>query len=147
MGSVGRDESFTRRERSYLSSLPAVERVTSDRIYYTDAFKKECMRRYRAGESASHIFEEAGLPSRLIGYKRIERSVARWSKSIPDVEPTQSTASPVSSLAEMAAHIRSLEERLILLESRMETYGANAGECAGAVAMQQGGSAAQPAGR
>lgn len=50
MSSAGPAEAFTSREQAYLSSLPAVEHVTSGRIYYTEAFKKECVRRYRAGE-------------------------------------------------------------------------------------------------
>ncbi|MBM6705573.1 hypothetical protein H6A68_00560 [Bifidobacterium pullorum subsp. saeculare] len=45
MSSVGPAEAFTSREQAYLSSLPAVEHVTSGRIYYTEAFKKECIRR------------------------------------------------------------------------------------------------------
>ncbi len=36
------------------------------------------MERYYAGESPAAIFREAGLDPSLIGYKRIERSIARW---------------------------------------------------------------------
>ena len=125
MSSAGPAEAFTSREQAYLSSLPAVEHVTSGRIYYTEAFKKECVRRYRAGESASRIFEEAGLSARLIGYKRIERSVARWNKSIPDSEPAQYTLCRNTAvvrpfeLSEMTACIRRIEERLNNIESTL----------------------------
>lgn len=69
---------FTTKERAYLMSLPAVESVTFERIFYAEKFKAECMRRYHAGESPTKIFNDAGLYSSLIGYKRIERCIARW---------------------------------------------------------------------
>lgn len=69
---------FSAREMRYLQSLPAVDHVTPNRITYTEDFKRDCVRRYLAGESPSVIFRNAGLDSSLIGYKRIERSIARW---------------------------------------------------------------------
>lgn len=39
------------------------------------------MRRYSAGESPGAIFASAGLPSSIIGYKRIERAIARWKEA------------------------------------------------------------------
>lgn len=71
---------FSAREIRYLQSLPAVESVTQNRIRYTERFKRDCMRRYSEGESPAKIFRSAGLDSSLIGYKRIERCVARWGK-------------------------------------------------------------------
>ena len=72
---------FTAKERAYLLTLPAVESVTQGRIFYTEEFKADCMRRYHEGDSPARIFAEAGLYSDLIGYKRIERCVARWRES------------------------------------------------------------------
>lgn len=69
---------FTERERDYLESLPAVKRVTATRIYYTDEFRDECVRRNGAGEGPVALFRGAGLDPKLIGYKRIERCFARW---------------------------------------------------------------------
>lgn len=69
---------FTNEEIAYLRSLPAVERVTNGRIRYTEQFKRECIRRYLAGESPARILHDSGLDSSLIGYKRIERCIARW---------------------------------------------------------------------
>lgn len=69
---------FSAEEVRYLTALPAVVRVNGDRISYSEDFKRECMRRYFAGDSPAQIFAEAGLDSTLIGYKRIERSIARW---------------------------------------------------------------------
>lgn len=72
---------FTAKERAYLLTLPAVESVTQGRIFYTEEFKADCMRRYHEGDSPGRIFAEAGLYSDLIGYKRIERCVSRWRES------------------------------------------------------------------
>lgn len=72
------DGKFTAKERAYLASLPAVKSVSPSHIRYTDRFKVEVMCRYNAGESPSAIFREAGLDPKLIGYKRVERCIARW---------------------------------------------------------------------
>lgn len=69
-------------ELQMLRDLPAVANVSKDRITYSNAFKHVCVIRYLAGESPTKIFREAGLPPELIGYKRIERSVARWKAAV-----------------------------------------------------------------
>lgn len=74
------DGKFTAKERAYLASLPAVESVSALHIRYADSFRIEVMCRYNAGESPAAIFREAGLDPKLIGYKRIERCIARWKK-------------------------------------------------------------------
>lgn len=74
------DGKFTAKERAYLASLPAVESVSASHIRYADSFRIEVMCRYNAGESPAAIFREAGLDPKLIGYKRIERCIARWKK-------------------------------------------------------------------
>ena len=78
------DGKFTAKERAYLASLPAVESVSASRIRYSDHFRVEAMCRYNAGESSSAIFREAGLDPKLIGYKRIERCIARWKQQERD---------------------------------------------------------------
>lgn len=74
------DGKFTAKERACLASLPAVESVSASHIRYADSFRIEVMCRYNAGESPAAIFREAGLDPKLIGYKRIERCIARWKK-------------------------------------------------------------------
>lgn len=69
-------------ELQMLRDLPSVANVSKDRITYSNAFKQVCVIRYLAGESPTKIFREAGLPPELIGYKRIERSVARWKAAV-----------------------------------------------------------------
>lgn len=69
-------------EFQMLRDLPTVANVSKDRITYSNAFKQVCVIRYLAGESPTKIFREAGLPPELIGYKRIERSVARWKAAV-----------------------------------------------------------------
>lgn len=73
-----RNGKFTIKEQAYLSSLSAVKNVSATRIKYEDWFRAECMCRYEAGESPVAIFRDAGLDPELIGYKRIERCIARW---------------------------------------------------------------------
>ena len=85
---------FSIREVEYLESLPAVDRVRSGRIVYNDAFKRDCIRRYRNGESPAEIFRSAGLDSALIGYKRIERSIARWKTTLGDDGAPPTVPSP-----------------------------------------------------
>ncbi|OZG60678.1 methyltransferase [Bifidobacterium lemurum] len=70
--------SFTKQEREYLLTLPAVLNVSSSRIQYTQRFRDEFVRRYANGESSTAIFRSVGLESSLIGGKRIERCTARW---------------------------------------------------------------------
>lgn len=74
--------SFSPEEIEYLRSLPAVAEATSTRIIYAEEFKQHCVRELRRGNSPVRIFREAGLDPALIGYKRIERSVARWRRTI-----------------------------------------------------------------
>lgn len=69
---------FTAKTRKYLGSLDAVESVTQYRICYSKEFRDDCMRRYAEGGSPAAIFREAGLDPKIIGYKRVERCVARW---------------------------------------------------------------------
>lgn len=66
---------------AYLNDLPAVRSATSNRIEYSEQFQKDCMMRYAQGESPVKIFREAGLGPEIIGYKRIERCIARWKEA------------------------------------------------------------------
>ena len=72
---------FTPEEREYLISLDAVEKVSARCIIYSKSFKQNCMRLYHQGVSPSVIFAQAGLPSSLIGYKRIERAIYHWKEA------------------------------------------------------------------
>ena len=84
---VTRNGKFTRKGIAYLRSLPAVASVVDERITYSETFKYHCMERYAHGESPVQIFRDSGLDSSLIGYKRIERCIARWRRTVlPKVE-------------------------------------------------------------
>ena len=76
---------FSPEEVKYLKSLPAVAEATSKRITYTDDFKRYCVTRYNKGASPVRLFREAGLDSALIGYKRIERCLARWREAQDEI--------------------------------------------------------------
>lgn len=71
---------FTESQVSMLEMLPAVDHVdaASGRIYYSEEFKRQIVRGRGAGIGATAMFRAAGLPPELIGRKRIERAVARW---------------------------------------------------------------------
>lgn len=76
-----------RRTVDYLSMLPAVKTVTGQRIFYADRFKRRVAAGCRRGESPVRMFREAGLGPEVIGYKRIERCVARWRSLVPEPTP------------------------------------------------------------
>lgn len=84
-------ETFSASEMRYLSSLEAVRRVTPKRIYYTDAFRDEVVRRYRRGDRPVRIFRDHGLDPMLIGHKRVERATERW---LRDAQPPNALVSP-----------------------------------------------------
>ncbi len=76
---------FRPEEIKYLKSLPAVAEATSKRITYTDDFKRYILTRYNKGVSPVRLFREAGLDPALIGYKRIERCLARWREAQDEI--------------------------------------------------------------
>lgn len=130
---------FTQEEIEYLKSLPAVVGISANRIEYSDAFKYECVQRYRQGESPAQIFREAGLESSLIGYKRIERCISRWKHSTApwsegkfsdgsDREPVFSTVAKSQHaeqdlrdmlIAQQVRRINELEEQVAALKQEL----------------------------
>ena len=76
---------FSPEEIKYLKSLSAVAEATAKRITYTDDFKRYCVVHYNEGASPVRMFREAGLDPALIGYKRIERCLARWRESQDEI--------------------------------------------------------------
>ena len=76
---------FSPEEIKYLKSLSAVAEATAKRITYTDDFKRYCVVHYHEGASPVRMFREAGLDPALIGYKRIERCLARWRESQDEI--------------------------------------------------------------
>ncbi|PJM72453.1 hypothetical protein CS006_09985 [Bifidobacterium primatium] len=90
--------------KSYLESLPAVESVMSDRIYYSETFKRYVVQRYAAGDSPTRIFREAGLGPSIIGRKRIERCIARWHDRAAELGvDISANAEPVAKPSDFAA--------------------------------------------
>ncbi len=69
---------FTQEEIEYLNSLDAVTEVHNNQIIYSTAFKKSFVRKYRRGKKPTKIFAEAGLTSKMIGHKRIDKASSRW---------------------------------------------------------------------
>lgn len=102
-------------ELQMLRDLPAVANVSKDRITYSNAFKQVCVIRYLAGESPTKIFREAGLPPELIGYKRIERSVARWKAAVlksVSGSSDMSNGEIITELVNLYVHVVTRKEKL-----------------------------------
>ena len=97
---------FSDEEIQLLRGLPAVSNVTRDRITYSDTFRQVCTIRYLAGESPTKIFREAGLPPELVGYKRIERSVARWKEAAIKSVNGSNTMTDGEIIAQLAARYK-----------------------------------------
>ena len=69
------------RTRGELERLDAVKRVDGNRIVYADHFRRSAMEAYRNGMGPVALFRRAGLGPERIGYKRIERCMARWRRA------------------------------------------------------------------
>ncbi|WP_150383425.1 hypothetical protein [Bifidobacterium rousetti] len=115
---------------AYLRSLPAVAAVSRSRIVYADWFREECMRRYQSGEHPVDVFREAGLDPKLIGYKRIERAIARWRTdacvpALPAGRPRKSSPGlsdaerPVASGADAGVGTVPADPRDVLIEQQI----------------------------
>lgn len=92
-----RDGEFTDAEREYLLSPDAVAGVSGGSIRYSDRFKIEAQARYRSGERPKAIFGSAGLMVGMVGYKRIERSFARWREN--DLEDILAKKMPIAGVS------------------------------------------------
>ena len=70
----------------YLRTLPEiVRRVQGGRIYYTNSFRTQATARYAMGDRPVDIFRDNGIGPEVIGYKRIERCLARWRESQDEI--------------------------------------------------------------
>lgn len=114
----------------YIVSLPAVLDATPDRITYADDFKRRVADGCRRGESPVAMFREAGLGPELIGYKRIERCVARWrhldaepSAEVPGVVDADLAPVPMGVFLAQEARINSLETRLRRVTEELKRLG------------------------
>lgn len=55
-----------------------MESVTQYRICYSKEFRDDACAGMPKRRSPAAIFREAGLDPKIIGYKRVERCIARW---------------------------------------------------------------------
>ena len=112
-----------------LSSLPAVKAVKSGRIMYADEFKRRVAADCRRGESPVEMFRAAGLGPELIGYKRIERCVARWRGLDPTDDgkalPPRGSAPMIVVLAQ-EGRINAIERRLVHVTDVLREMGVDA---------------------
>ena len=77
---------FTSEQIRILQDNNAVQAVTRTRINYRKWFQIWTIRQDRCGVRPVVIFTDAGLPPKLIGYKRIERCMSRWRRKYKDAD-------------------------------------------------------------
>lgn len=83
------------------------------------------MERYAVGESPAGIFREAGLDPALIGYKRIERAIARWRKDLaPEPGFEQEVAIWADEDRQLRQELRRLRTVAAALDGLVELAGA-----------------------
>lgn len=70
---------FTDEEVEFLRKNKYVKNVSNKGITYTLEFKELFLTEY-GSKSIIQIFEDAGLPKSILGYKRIQESSYRWRK-------------------------------------------------------------------
>lgn len=108
---------FTPEEQKLLMRNPNVRSVSKSEICYTNEFKQQFMERYLQGVGPQQIFEEAGLQTSVLGYKRIERAAYHWRKTYEKgtlcLSPERPRGDlPAESLAQIIAQQRNTIGRL-----------------------------------
>ncbi len=125
---------FTQAEMYYLNTLPAVERASADRITYSRDFQVRCMAQYLRGNGPSSIFASAGLDPKIVGGKRIERSIARWKSDPQIMREAQVLANDTNSdqrdlmVITQAMTIRWLEKKVMDLQKQLRAIESQAAE-------------------
>ncbi len=69
---------FSSDDLELLRTNPRVRKVSSGRVYYTNAFRAYALQRKREGYAASEIFREAGFPQRVFSPKYCKKRVEHW---------------------------------------------------------------------
>jgi hypothetical protein len=109
---------FSPEEIKYLKSLPAVAEATAKRITYTDDFKRYCVVHYNEGASPVRMFREAGLDPALIGYKRIERCIARWRENPDELSAVDSRTARLERIEEEIKYLEQQAKKIRLAEDK-----------------------------
>ncbi|PWG65655.1 HTH domain-containing protein [Bifidobacterium callitrichidarum] len=65
-----------------LLRLDVVDDIINGRISYSPEFRAEAVQRWQNGETPQEIFRSKGLDPALIGRKRIERCMSRWTEGL-----------------------------------------------------------------
>ncbi|MDO4269681.1 MAG: hypothetical protein Q4C72_02040 [Eubacteriales bacterium] len=121
---------FTAEEQGMLARNPNVCSVNETQICYTNEFKQHFMKRYLEGAGPQQIFEEAGLPTRVLGYKRIERAAYHWRKAYEKgtlglYAEHEAISTPQETMAQIIARQRNTIQ---YLERELERLKATAGQ-------------------
>lgn len=110
----------TDKNRKALESNPNVESVSKNHVTYTAAFKMDALKRYKSGQSANEIWEEAGFDTSLFERNYCSKAIARWlakekktgEKSFNTEKRGRKKDQPFASLEEELAYLRAENEFL-----------------------------------
>lgn len=130
---AGKAKPFSKQTQRYLRTLPAVDAVTATRIYYTDEFRREVMRRYDAGivlapssvrmgsipKSLDTNVSNAPLPDgRMVRPHFISPTTTM---PISTIRVTRSSFSQALRIVQLEQHVRELKQRVRELKRHKRT--------------------------
>ena len=103
----------------YLRTLPEiVRRVQGGRIYYTNSFRTQATARYAMGDRPVDIFRDNGIGPEVIGYKRIERCIARWKENPDELSTVDSRTSRLKRIEEEIKYLEQQAKKIRLAEDK-----------------------------
>lgn len=103
----------------YLRTLPEiVRRVQGGRIYYTNSFRTQATARYAMGDRPVEIFRDNGIGPEVIGYKRIERCIARWKENPDELSTVDSRTSRLKRIEEEIKYLEQQAKKIRLAEDK-----------------------------
>lgn len=103
----------------YLRTLPEiVRRVQGGRIYYTNSFRTQATACYAMGDRPVDIFRDNGIGPEVIGYKRIERCIARWKENPDELSTVDSRTSRLKRIEEEIKYLEQQAKKIRLAEDK-----------------------------
>ena len=104
---------------NYLRALPEiVRRVQGGRIYYTNSFRTQATARYAMGDRPVDIFRDNGIGPEVIGYKRIERCIARWRENPDELSAVDSRTARLERIEEEIKYLEQQAKKIRLAEDK-----------------------------
>lgn len=118
-----RSISLDKKTIDYLLTLSKVVKNVSsngEKIYYTSEFREYAIARYESGDSPSAIFRDKGIGPEIIGYKRVERCIARWCQCEETLTTAERRQKRIARIEREIASLRRQEAELKRLQQDSE---------------------------